>query len=142
MTKHLSSYTSEHALCGVAYTLATDDVAAESIEECDCLACFRSVMRSDTGFFKEYVNRAFEQEWRPRFVKLIRGVPGMRGDETFAEVLDKVIERLVPADESLGQPMLLGSIPVVSTPGWSEGTVALVNTRGLDDLADRPATDR
>ena len=86
-----------------------------------------------------YIADYFERDLRPRFIKLIRGVPGMCGDETFAEVLDKVIERLVPAEGSSGQPMLPGSIPVVSTPGWPEGTATLVNTRDLDDLADRSA---
>lgn len=95
-----------------------------------------------------YIADIFERDLRPRFVKLIHGIPGMRGDETFAEVLDIVADRLIPANPVVpvnpanpgGEPMLLGSIPVVSTPGWPEGTVTLVNTRDLDDLADRPAT--
>lgn len=145
MTKHAPSYDYERAVCGAAgaYMRVTGDTLTESIEECDCLACLRAALRSGAGFRVEPdVTSYYEQQLRPRFIRLIRGVPGFVGDETFAEVLDKLADRLIPVEEPIGRPMLLGSIPVVSTPGWPEGTVTLVNTRDLDDWADRPATDR
>lgn len=142
MTKHLSDHTETHTVCGLAYEdmPTPDDAAAKSIEECDCLACLHLIMRNDTGFFKEYVNRTFEREWRPRLVRLVREVPGMRGDETFTEVLDKVIERLVPAtpvspvasvatEVPAGTKTLLGNIPVYSYAGLPDGTVALLISR-------------
>lgn len=92
------------------------------------------------GWEAEEIAEVFWRDLHPRLVRLVREVPGMRGDETFTEVLDKVIERLVPAtpvspvasvatEVPVDTKTLLGNIPVYSYAGLPDGTVALLISR-------------
>lgn len=94
----------------------------------------------NVGWEAEHIAEVFWRDLRPRLVRLVREVPGMRGGETFTEVLDKVIERLVPAapvipvatiasEVPADTKNLLGSIPVYSYAGLPDGTVALLISR-------------